>query len=98
MMKQLSAEPQDQTEPIHQVEDPRCYQNYLPYDYPKTIDPKGGSQEEDFRAEEDSLVEEEDSLEEGDTPEEEEYHPGDHQEEDGDHHRFQCSNRNKENW
>src|SRR6266702_6163948 len=44
MMRQLSNEPQDQTEPIHQAEDPRCYQNYpLPQDdRPQRGFPRGG--------------------------------------------------------
>src|SRR6266702_5899061 len=63
--------------------------------YPRTIDPRGGSQEEDSWAGEDSQGEEDtDSLEEGDTPEGEEYHPGDHQEEDGDRHQFPYNNSN----
>src|SRR6266702_6303049 len=97
MTKCPSDEPQGQIEPIHQAEDPRHYQNCLPYDCLKTIDPKGGSQEEDSRAEEDFPEEEDmDSPEEEDTPEEEEYHPEGHQEEDGDHHRSLYNNHNKE--
>jgi len=99
MTKQPSDEPQGQTELTHQAEDPRGCQNYLPYDCLKTIDPKGGSQEEDSWVEEDFLEEEDmDSPEEEDIPEEGEYHLEDHLEEDGDHHRSPYNNHNKESW
>ncbi|SRR6266702_4101925 len=81
----------DQTEPIHQAEDQKCYQNYPQFDCHKMIDPEEGSLEEDSLEEGDSLAEMEDALEEEDTPvEEAALLELDHLVEDGDPRQCQC--------
>jgi len=88
MMKQPYEGPNNPTDRIHQVEDPKDSRNYRRFDYPKTTNLKDIPEEDSLEASleaEDFRGEDTDTPEEEDIPEEEARQAEDHQEEDGDH-------------
>jgi len=94
--KQPCDERKNQIDLIHQVEGQNNYQNFLLFDFHKTIEPTEGTLQGEDSPE--ASPEEEASREVEDIREEEEYHPEDHQEALGDRRPYLCRKCIKENW
>jgi len=101
-MKRLYDEHKNRIGPTHQVEDRNDCQNFLLFDFHKTIDPteetpRGEDSQEDSLEVEASQAEE-DTQEAEDIQEAEEYHLEDHREAIGGHCHYPCRKYIKENW